>query len=368
MGTSLLSAGQYNSQDTPTLCSLGLGDICWSGEDFSWRKVMWFYSLLCVSLAVSKSLLPAPSPTLSLGLNSPGRGWIFPESGEIPTFFLFWFIFPKVVSMLSFKFFHALFPWWEQDARRGEGCWWWGDTTGVKGEVPLLSPASPWTLGSSSFSLDGLDSASSAFLFLGDELPQELVEGKGFEPCSVWESGYIQEILRSWQKRPKNWSKSPDEGGGQGWFTMWSFPQHHFTFESPFPRKKPQSRKPQPLWETPKAGGWVFRGCKSAGKWACFPCFPFVQSLGWHVLVRCRARSRALGAAAVLVLLWWLRFTEAEGKQRWRCFRLRFSSLNFGFWLWDTQLLLFPLQQGRFAEIKVLWMAQRREGVSLGGL
>lgn len=60
-----------------------------------------------------------------------------------------------------------------------------GDTDGRKGEVPLLSTASLWTPGSSSFSLDGLDSASSVFLFLRKELPQELVERKGFEPCSL---------------------------------------------------------------------------------------------------------------------------------------------------------------------------------------
>lgn len=86
------------------------------------------------------------------------------------------------------------------------------------------------------------------------------------------------------------------------------------------------------------------------------------------VLLCAELRALCHCCVSMLVLLWWLHFTEAEGKQRWSCFRLRFSSLNFRFWLWATRLLLSPLQQGRFAEIKVLWMAQRREGVSLGGL
>lgn len=109
MGTSLLSAGQCNSQDTPTLCPLGLGDICWSEEDFSWRKVVWFYSLLWVSLAVSKSLLLAPSPTLSLGLNSPARNWISPESGKILNFYFFlnFFSFCFVLIHLSQGSQHA---------------------------------------------------------------------------------------------------------------------------------------------------------------------------------------------------------------------------------------------------------------------
>lgn len=151
---------------------------------------------------------------------------------------------------------------------------------------------------------------------------------------------------------------------------MWSFPQHHFTFESPFYRKKkPQSRKPRTLWETPKVGGWVFRGCSEM---SIFFLFSFRSVPGMTRPCagseRCRARRRPLRAPALRAPLWWMRFTEAEGKQRWGCSRLRFSSLNFGFWLWATQLLLFPLQQGRIAEMKVLWMAQRREGVSLGGL
>lgn len=52
----------------------------------------------------------------------------------------------------------------------------------VMGVVPLLFPASSWTLGSSSFSLKGWDSASYAFLFLGEEQPQELVKSKGISP------------------------------------------------------------------------------------------------------------------------------------------------------------------------------------------
>lgn len=69
-----------------------------------------------------------------------------------------------------------------------------------------------------------------------------------------------------------------------------------------------------------------------------------------------RERSRV---SAVLVFLWWLRFTEAGGKKRWSCFRLCFACLNFGFWFQATPLLLFSLQQERSAEMKVLWMARR---------
>lgn len=171
-------------------------------------------------------LLPAPLFLLVLILW--GEVEFSLRVGKSPMFFffflfLFWFIFPKLVSMLGFKFFHALFCWWEQDAQTGErGCWWQGATAAEwNGEVLLLFPASPWTLGSSSFSLAGCDSGSSAFLFLGEELSQELVKSKGFEPYSLWESGCVGETLRNWQKRPKSWQerqkswqKSPDEGDG----------------------------------------------------------------------------------------------------------------------------------------------------------
>lgn len=49
--------------------------------------VVWFYSLLCVSPAVSKPPLLTSSPSLTLGLNSPMRGWIFPKSAAIPPVF-----------------------------------------------------------------------------------------------------------------------------------------------------------------------------------------------------------------------------------------------------------------------------------------